>query len=96
MGKDLETVSYRVSLDEFEIMNIPEDKIQYHVNNIFANGVGNLIMEKIDELPIYYVSSKNVTPSGMQNEYEIHFNIISKDELMRLKEVEYKYNDLCR
>lgn len=96
MGKNLETVSYRVNLDEFEIMGIPEDQIKHHVNNIFANGIGSLIMEKIDDLPIHYASSKNITPSGIQNEYEVHFNIISRDELMRLKEIEYKYNDLCR
>lgn len=77
-------------------MKIPKDVLDKIVKNQLAQGIANLIVDGLDNLPISYTIEYDDITNSPAERHAIKMNLISDDELKRLKKVECMYNSLCK
>lgn len=82
------------SMCGYEMEMISDETLDKIIKNRLIGELYNSIINNTDELPIEYTTNYEMVKDVMNHRAEMI--IIDKEELNRLKEIEWKYNNLCR
>lgn len=91
-----EKISYiysEFSMSGYEMEMISDEILDRIIKNRLIGELYDFIINNVDELPIEYTTNHKTVEDAVNHRAEMI--IIDKEELNRLKEIEWKYNDLC-
>lgn len=94
--KNIDKICSTYIVSDSDKMKIPKDALDRITKNQLAQNIANFIVENLDGLPIKYEIKHDYIINPSAEKHTIKMNLISDDELRRLKEIEYMYNDLRR
>ena len=90
MIKDLITVYSTTTINEYEKLKAKEEDIQNRVNHVLAYNLAIYILENQDKIPMEIMKKFDYQTNN--EEIRMEMNIISNDEIQRLKMIEEDYN----
>ena len=89
MIRNVETVFSTTVVSSYEMSGIPREQIDGHVNEHLSHCLAEHIMKNIKELPVNY--KMEIDPRMGDEIHTLKVNIISTEELLRLRDVENSY-----
>lgn len=92
MSKEIEQIFAIVSINELAKTNIPEEILENKIKKDLVYEISKQIIVHWDELPINYTKRCEESPNIFMEEHRIQLNIISNEELRRLRKIEQDYN----
>jgi hypothetical protein len=70
---------------------IPKEAKERIVKNNLARELSEYIIENTDKVPVYF--TERIIPETGAEEHRLRINIISDDELRRLRDIEREFNN---
>jgi len=86
MKKEIEKITSEMALSMSEILSIPQEKHAEIINRQLSHGIAETIINNIQDLPVKYTHRTDEMTG--EEIYRLRFNIISDDELKRLRLIE--------
>ena len=91
MKKEIEKIMSETTLTMHELFSIPKERHNEIVNRNLSHGIAETIINNIQDLPVEYMHrTDEITGNEI---YRLKVNIISDDELKRLRLIEKAYID---
>lgn len=95
MSNQVTQVFATTSISFFDMMEMPKDKLTYTTRENLIRGLSSHIIEHIEDLPVAYSRECefNTYSNGVER-ITIRVNLISDEELTRLRSIENELNIL--
>lgn len=92
--QEIASVYSSATINEYDIKNVPRDKLVNYTKRDLAYGLADTILKNHKTLPIQHKIEIENTTYLPDRTHIIKINLISDEELKRLKEIERRYDDL--
>jgi hypothetical protein len=92
INKDFEQVFAVTTVDQQTMLRISKYELQKKTKRELAHWIANFIIEHMSELPATYKVEKENTHFQGAEEHTLHLNLISDEEIKRLRHIEHMYN----
>jgi len=89
---DIEILTSNMFISIDELIDIPAAKLKEIINKELSFKIADVLMKEIDNLPVVY--SKETDSNSGGEVHRLRLNIISNEELKRLRTIERDYNDM--
>ena len=89
MKKEIEKITAEMKLGMNEIFRIPQERHKEIITRELSQAVAETIINNIQDLPVEYMHRTDEMTGG--EIYRLKFNIISNNELKRLRLIEKEY-----
>jgi F0F1-type ATP synthase delta subunit len=92
MKEDLSKIYSSTTIKGLEKYKVPEEVIERRIKSDLANGLAHFIVDNMEKIPSETRRSYN--HKNDEEEIIMEINIISDEELRRLRQIEIDYNQL--
>lgn len=89
MNNNVERIGAMVIMPLIDIVRIPRERLTEIINEQLARELSHFIINNMELLPISY--RKNIDANTGNQEHTIKINLISNEELKRLRKIESEY-----
>jgi len=94
MKKDIEQITSEMALSMMDLIRIPQERQNEIITRELSLGIAETIIDNFETLPSEYTyRTEEITGEKI---YRLKFNVISTNELDRLRLIEKQYIDECR
>jgi hypothetical protein len=97
MYNPIEKIFAIIKITPEDISSIPKNELESIIKHKLARILSEYIVEHMEELPVVLEKAPQISTFFDHGEiHEIRVNLISDEELKRLKNIEYEYSKIMR